>query len=111
MEKAARDPKNWDLVFPLAIMGYRISVQASVGHCPFKLMHGRDPVLPILFKNFAPELDINEEADWSLNDTAEHLMQTMTTLEELHKDALKNLEKAQKKNKLDFNKRVTIVLG
>jgi hypothetical protein len=32
-------------------------------------------------------------------------MQTMTTLEELHKDALKILEKAQEKNKLDFNRR------
>jgi hypothetical protein len=53
--------KKWDLLFPLVLMGYRISVQASVGHCPFKLMHGRDPVLPISFKDFASELDINEK--------------------------------------------------
>jgi hypothetical protein len=46
MKKAARDPKNWDLVFPLVPMGYRISVQTSMGHCPFKLMHGRACWMP-----------------------------------------------------------------
>jgi hypothetical protein len=66
-------------------VGYRNSIQASVGRCPFKLCTDVTPFY-LSLKDFAPELNINEKADLSLNDTAEHL--TSKTLEELYKDAL-----------------------
>lgn len=85
-EEGSTRPKELEPCFSLVQVGYQNSIQASLGRCPFKLLHGRDPVLPISLKDFAPELNINEKADLSLNDTAEHL--ASKTLEELYKDAL-----------------------
>lgn len=68
------------------------------------MMYGRDPVLPFSFQE-APTLNINATENWSLDGTIDHLLQTASTLDEVQTKALSNIEQAQQRQKLEFDKR------
>jgi hypothetical protein len=52
-----------------------------------------------------PTLHISDTEGWNANVASEHLLQTADTLAQVQASALKNLEKAQARNKAYFDKR------
>ena len=47
LSKAAhKDPKTWDLYLPYVLFAYRTSPHDSTQMTPFKLMYGREAILP-----------------------------------------------------------------
>ena len=43
---AAGNPKNWDQHLQAVVWAYRTSLQPSVGFTPFRLLYGRNPLMP-----------------------------------------------------------------
>ncbi|MEW8548469.1 MAG: reverse transcriptase domain-containing protein, partial [Candidatus Thiodiazotropha sp.] len=41
------DQKNWDTLLPKILLGYRTSVQSTTGYSPFRLVYGREAMLPV----------------------------------------------------------------
>ena len=39
--------KNWDMLLPKILLGYRSSVQTTTGYSPFSLIYGREAMLPV----------------------------------------------------------------
>ena len=39
--------KNWDMLLPKILLGYRSSVQTTTGYSPFSLVYGREAMLPV----------------------------------------------------------------
>ena len=44
---ASKKPRSWDEVLPLVMLAYNSQVSATTGICPFKLMFGHNPRLPV----------------------------------------------------------------
>ena len=42
-EHAASD---WDLILPYVAMGYRMTIQKSLGYSPYYILFGRHPIFP-----------------------------------------------------------------
>ena len=41
------EQKNWDTLLPKILLGYRTSVQTTTGYSPFRLVYGREAMLPV----------------------------------------------------------------
>ena len=39
--------KDWDILLPNILLGYRSSVQTTTGYSPFSLVYGREAMLPV----------------------------------------------------------------
>ena len=42
-----KNQKDWDVLLPKILLGYRSSVQTTTGFSPFSLIYGREALLPI----------------------------------------------------------------
>ena len=85
--------KDWDEFLPAILSAYRTSPQAATGNCPFYLLYGREPRLPI---------DVNllpSNVDHLSTSIAEHRARFVSQLEEAQRLAKHNTERTQQQMK------------
>ncbi|GAQ91755.1 hypothetical protein KFL_008470010 [Klebsormidium nitens] len=104
VKRAATRPDSWDDEVPSVVFGYRVSIQSSVGYTPFELLYGREPALPVGTTNQIL-LPVTDNEDWDIEEATDHLLRKLDTLDTVHEKALRNLEKAQTRQKKDFDNR------
>jgi hypothetical protein len=76
-----------------------------VGFTPFYLLYGREPALPMGTQSQIILPVSTDHKDWDLEEATTHLLQRIDDLANAHGKALVNLEKAQEKQKRDFDNR------
>jgi hypothetical protein len=103
--RAAIDPTSWDNEVAPVLFGYRIIVQSSVGFTPFYSLYGREPALSMGTQSQIILPVSTDHEDWDLEEATTHLLQRIDDLANAHGKALVNLEKAQEKQKRDFDNR------
>ena len=98
LAKTARPGIDWDTQLPYVLFAYRATVQASTAESPFFLLYGRDPRLPTELLLSLPV----ERTHRQLDNYKSRMMQDMS---EAWTRAKKMIEKAQKKQKTQHDKR------
>ena len=100
-------PEEWPYVIDGVLFARRVSIRASTKYSPFYLMYNRHPILPIDVKyNLESDGDSEEsESPFSMETFDAILSSTLSLREETHKDASKNIIKAQEKQKKDYDRR------
>ena len=91
---------DWDEYLPYIALGYRVSVQASLGFSPYELLHGTKALLPAPIRgqfNAALELQNPEQA-------AAHLVKRAELLREHCAIAAGNLRIAQQRDGLRYQR-------
>ena len=91
---------EWDEKIPYVLFAYRATTQSSTGESPFRLLYGRDPQLPTE-TTLSPTLP---RAQIALDDYMTNLTREMSAAWKL---AQEQVQKAQKRQKLQHNKRAT----
>ena len=66
------DPTTWDIWLPTLLFAYRAAEQPSTGFSPFKLLYGREPVLPIDLDYSLPRLARFQDAREYLEEVQKH---------------------------------------
>ena len=90
--------KDWDVRLPYLLFAYRSTVQPSTGESPFFLLYGRDPQLPTDIALSPPAV----RHTMDLDDYKSTMLMAMSSAWKL---AQENLQKAQKKQKCQHDKR------
>lgn len=84
---------NWDVLLPYVMMAYRSSVHASTGFSPYKVLFGREMVLPVDIM-----LDVTvAESFSSVSEYVAHLAETLSSVVEAvkqHQAKVAGLQKA-----------------
>ena len=99
LSKAAhKDPKTWDLYLPYVLFAYRTSPHDSTQMTPFKLMYGREAILP------TPELLLppKERNETFLGTYVEEVTDKMSSIWKL---AQQHISKAQAHQKASHDKK------
>ena len=91
---------EWDEKIPYVLFAYRATTQSSTGESPFRLLYGRDPQLPTE-TTLSPTLP---RAQIALDDYMTNLTREMSAAWKL---AQEQVQKAQKRQKLQHDKRAT----
>lgn len=92
---------NWDTLLPYVMMAYRSSVHASTGYTPYKVLFGREMVLPVDIM-----LDVGAgEAFSSVSAYVGHLVETLSTVVEAVR---KHQAKASNQQKTNFDFRASL---
>ena len=97
---------QWPYIIEGVLFAHRVSKHASTKYSPFKLLYNRDPVLPIDIKHNLPNAenrDPDDPFDMEMFDSV--LASAITIREEIHEEASENIEKAQKKQKTNYDNR------
>ena len=96
--------KNWDLELPSALWAYRTSVKTSTGFTPFRLVYGKEAILPVEVE--IPALKMLEKVMGPSNDA---LTERLLHLQEVQLDrmsALEYYEKMQDRKLEKVNKKI-----
>jgi hypothetical protein len=88
--------KDWDVLLPFILFGYRSSVQSTVKFSPHKILFGREPRIP-------GELSIQPSERQKPNDYAEQVAAGLKAMNEIIRNNLKEAQERQKKH-YDKNK-------
>ena len=89
---AHQDPRTWDLYLPYALFAYRTSPHSSTRQTPFKLLYGREAVLPSDELLFPPKEREDIFAGTYVDEVTERMSSAWTLAHE-------NIDKAQKRQK------------
>ena len=89
---------HWDDALPYILLGYRCSVQAATGLCPYEILHGCKPIVPPAIMERMSEPNNFDDADKA----AAQLIERMQLLEEHCIIAGHNLAIAQHRDTLRF---------
>lgn len=90
----------WDEKLPYVVLGYRVSVQASLASMsPYYLLYGRHPVLPNIVKD-----SITREVDWSrdVQQCLQDIAERAKLFERIVPMAMNNLVIAQHRDQLRY---------
>jgi hypothetical protein len=87
--------RNWDTLLPAISFAYRISVIEGIDFSPFMLVYGRRPVVPtdILYGTL-PD---------SAGNVAKHHLGLLTTLRDVHEQAVKAQEKSDVRKSRNYD--------
>ena len=99
-KSAEADPRNWDRRLPHVLFAYRTSPHDSTGETPFRLLYGREAVLPtdeVLF----PLVECREVI------VGTYLEETTAMFSDAWELARKRIKKSQEQQKKQFDKRAT----
>ncbi|CEP16034.1 hypothetical protein [Parasitella parasitica] len=91
-----QEPNTWCEYVPFVAFAYNTSKQASTGFTPFKLMHGRDAVLPLF-----PAIKMTDRTRTEARQWGELLNKTVPMI---HSKALENIHKAQERQRKNYDK-------
>ena len=91
---------EWDEKLPYVLFAYRSTIQFTTGESPFYLLYGRDPQLP----TETALCSILAREQVMLDDYKTHMIREMS---EAWKKAQKCVQKAQKRQKVQHDKRAT----
>ncbi|OBZ67992.1 hypothetical protein A0J61_11904, partial [Choanephora cucurbitarum] len=90
------NPAEWDENLPFVTFDYNTAKQTSTGYSSFEVMYGRKARIPVM-----PNLELQEEKTYETEAWAAYLKNQIPLI---HGRALKNIEKAQVKQKRAYNK-------
>ena len=79
--------KDWDWYLNPVLLGYRVSPSEVTGECPFYMLYGREPCLP-MDVSFLPPREISASI-------AEHRACVVENIEIAHRIAKENIQQAQ----------------
>ena len=99
---------EWPYVIDGVLFAHRVSIHSSTKFSPFFLMYNRHPVLPIDIKYNLNSASVGAESDFDLDTFNSILSATLSLRDEKHKEASKNIKKAQEKQQKDYNRRHTV---
>ena len=83
-------PQTWDTWLQILLFAYRASIQPSVGFSPFRLLYGREPVMPIDVDFSLPRLS-------RFRDTRQYLQQVQENQRLASELVEENLANAQRR--------------
>ena len=106
--KVSKNRDNWDVLFPSALLAYRVSKQESTGVSPFELLYGRQPhfVFDIDQEGEEKVVEGNDENFVNLRKRQEDLSQYVSG--RISKDQEKQKENYDRVHRSSRNKRLTI---
>ncbi|KAK9679716.1 Integrase zinc binding domain [Popillia japonica] len=84
--------KDWDAFLPHCVFAYNTTIQESTRFTPFKLVYGRDPVLP-------------DEAQLLQEMFTNYGVQTQDTVLRIREQAQKNIQHQQQRDKERYDKK------
>lgn len=96
-----RDPTPWHEELPFIVLGYNSTIQTSTKDSPFRLLHGREPSLPL--HNVLPEPRPSGSTDLTLSD--QEIEQREQQQRTLNLQARENIEAAQVEQQEDYQRR------
>jgi hypothetical protein len=105
--------ERWPDALQGVLFAFRTARHKSTGQTPFEMMYGRKAVLPIE-NQFFPAAESDESAPFDLqaeemcvneDEFQEHLNLIMKAQSIIHEEAVKNIAKAQKRQKKDYENR------
>ena len=99
----AERPKDWDRYLPALSFAVRKVPQESLGFLPFELLYGRNVRGPMAILK---ELRTDEVEDEEVRSTYDYVIILRKRLEHTCELAMKNLQKAQGKQKAYYDPRV-----
>ena len=103
MKVINEDQDNWEDNLESILFCYRSSKNDSTKFSPFFLMYGREPKLPIeLAVGGSSRCNDRDSAQVSLDTKVEQLLKLKKSVHDL---ATKNIEKAQDRQKRNYNKK------
>jgi len=97
LAKIAEKDNQWDKHIPAALFAYRTNKHSTTKMTPFKLMYGREAVLPVDDLRLSI-IDID-----NTRDLMNRIYDISNTLEDVRKEALNNIERFQTKQKERFD--------
>ena len=106
------NPSEWSYIISGIIFSHRVSGHYSTKFSPFYMIYNREPILPIDVKHNL--VAASNEQDMELLGDNEQFQRSMfnavlssvkSLREEMHEEALKNIQKAQAKQKKDYDRR------
>ena len=106
------NPSEWPYIISGILFAHRVSRHYSTKFSPFYMIYNREPILPIDVKHNL--VAASDEQDMELLGDNEQFQRSMfnavlssvkSLREEMHEEALKNIQKAQAKQKKDYDRR------
>ena len=93
---------NWDDVLNTCVFAYNTSCHESTLYTPFEIMFGRKAILPI---DFQMHVDIAEKVEEPFNPNASDIERITDERIKVLKQAKANIQLAQKKQKLEYDRK------
>ena len=97
-----QDLDDWDEQLPSALLAYRVSKQESTGVSPFELMYGREPKVSFDVRREG------EERQKLIGGPAQYLTELKKRHNELRHYVTEKTEKAQSKQKRNYDKKFRV---
>ena len=94
---------NWDTLVPFFLMAYRATPHSTTGYSPFRLLHGRDMILPS-----SDDLKVKLSEDVKDQDHAKRLENLKFSLEKAYKLLKKNNRKSHLNNKRLYDRKAKL---
>ena len=103
IEKCAnQNPADWDLYLPIALMGYRTSIQSSTKFTPFFLEFGREANLTYQDSSMFQESTLGDIA--TTDDISSHVAARTLAISKTLAKVVTNVQKAQVGQKRNYDK-------